>query len=340
MSTPPELRSLQAAIWGGSIPLEIHLEPSDSRTYDETDPFFIHHPRLSYLPFLLPKLHSFFSSSLVEENIEAQDGWFSFENVPLKWHYPLGLLYDLFSGAEAAQSPSQKGSTSHESDSNDDPDGENSTLPWRLVLHYSDWPDDHLVRLDAEGKVMHDAFINSVKEADFIRNGTAKGIMSLSKADSTQLWTSVEERMYKVFFVPSGLCLSHGSTKSMNYTDKFAAFNPIYQRLVTGQGAPLRNVPLRVYLPSSPSDSQPTSNHLKVVQGLIPPIQPNSRDAQTLGTALHSMLPTLFPSRRTPILAKPVLHGAVVPLSANVEELLRCAAYLDGWIHLGVMMIT
>lgn len=43
--------------------------------------------------------------------------------------------------------------------------------------------------------MLHDAFINSVKEADFLRNGTAKGIMSLSKDDSTQLWNAVQQRM-------------------------------------------------------------------------------------------------------------------------------------------------
>lgn len=67
-------------------------------------------------------------------------------------------------------------------------------LPWRLVVHFSDWPDDDLIRLDPDGRVIHDAFINSVKEADFLRNGTAKGIMTLSKEDSDGLWTSVQER--------------------------------------------------------------------------------------------------------------------------------------------------
>lgn len=64
------------------------------------------------------------------------------------------------------------------------------------MLHFSDWPDEQLVRLDAEGKVIHDAFINGVKEADFLRNGTGKGIMALSKEDSTTLWQSVMERMF------------------------------------------------------------------------------------------------------------------------------------------------
>ena len=72
----------------------------------------------------------------------------------------------------------------------------NSSLPWQLTLHFSDWPDQDLVRLDKDGLVMHDAFINSVKEADFLRNGTAKGIMSLSKEDSSGLWNAVEKGKY------------------------------------------------------------------------------------------------------------------------------------------------
>ena len=148
----------------------------------------IHHPRLSYLPFLLPRLHAFYNHILINPDVIPYDGWFSFEDVPLKWQYPLGLLYDLFSGA----SPSQgSGSSASDHESAEEQEGK---LPWRLTLHFSEWPEQALVRLDAEGKMLHDAFINSVKEADFLRNGTAKGIMSLSKDDSTQLWNAVQER--------------------------------------------------------------------------------------------------------------------------------------------------
>ncbi len=74
--------------------------------------------------------------------------------------------------------------------------GGGGVRPWLLVLHYTEWPDEQLVRLDGEGKVLHDAFINSVKEADFLRNGTAKGIMALSKDDSTRMWRAVQDRMF------------------------------------------------------------------------------------------------------------------------------------------------
>ncbi|MCJ1253077.1 autophagy protein 5 [Lignoscripta atroalba] len=304
MTTPKDLKNLQESVWNGSLPLEIRLSPSDCRVYDQADPYLIHYHRLSYLPLLLPRLHTFFHPFLIDPVIPSQDGWFSFEGVPLKWHYPIGLLYDLFSGSSPSQAPNQRPF------SEDTPD----PLPWKLVLHFTEWPDEQLVRLDAEGKVLHDAFINSVKEADFLRNGTGKGIMTLSKDDSTQLWKAVQDH-------------------------DFATYNPIAQKLLHAQGAPLRHLPLRIYLPSSPSVTEPASGHLKVVQSLITPSLPNSREQQTLGMVLHSLLPSLFPSRRTPILAKPMLHGAVVPMGASVEELVRGVSYLDGWIHLGVMMI-
>ncbi|KAL9605097.1 MAG: hypothetical protein Q9219_000031 [cf. Caloplaca sp. 3 TL-2023] len=308
MTTQKSSVSLQDAIWNGSIPLDIRLAPSECRVYDQADSYLVQYPRLSYLPFLLPRLHAFFTSFLIDPTASSYEGWFSYEDVPLKWHYPLGLLYDLFAGAPPAQT-NTSGHHDH-SPSEQRP----SILPWRLTLHFTEWPVEQLVQPDPDGKVLHDAFINSVKEADFLRNGTAKGIMSLSKNDSTQLWTAVQEH-------------------------KRSAFDPISQKLLYAQGAQLRHIPLKVYLPSSPSASEPLSGHLRVIQSLITPYVRGTKEHQTLGTAMHTLLPTLFPSRKTPIIAKPVLHGAVVPLGSPIEGLLREAAYLDGWLHVGLVMM-
>jgi autophagy-related protein 5 len=62
-------------------------------------------------------------------------------------------------------------------------------------------------------------------------------------------------------------------------------------------------------------------------------------EIQTLGSALNQMLPSLFPSRRDPILAEPILHGASLPFRAPLEEVMRVAAYADGWIHLSIVML-
>lgn len=149
-------------------------------------------------------MHSFFSQSLIHPDCEPHLGWFSFEGVPLKWHYPIGLLYDLYSGAEPVtrssstednptQSISLAGKNYHPSADTEGGTPSPGPLPWRLTLHFADWPDEDLVRLDAEGLVMHDAFINSVKEADSLRYRDAKGIMSLSKEDSAGLWTAIQD---------------------------------------------------------------------------------------------------------------------------------------------------
>lgn len=57
---------------------------------------------------------------------------------------------------------------------------------------------------------------------------------------------------------------------------------------------------------------------------------------QTLGAALRRLLPRLFPSSRDPVLADVILHGASVPFHAPLEELMREAAYPDGWLCLVV----
>jgi autophagy-related protein 5 len=86
----------------------------------------------------------------------------SYEDVPLKWHYPLGLLYDLYAGAEPYYPPSPK--DSNEGSEEHDEVRDEVGLPWKLTVHFSDYPKDQMIQLDAEGKHLHDLYINSVKE--------------------------------------------------------------------------------------------------------------------------------------------------------------------------------
>lgn len=195
------LADLQKKIWNGSIPLEIRLAASDCRTYDESDPYLVQPPRLSYLAFLLPQLHAFFLDRLINPEVSAHEAWLSFEGVPLKWHYPLGLLYDLFSGAEPANFDSQGKEDMVASQVTVENVSGATPLPWRLTVHFTDYPADQLIQLDAGGRALLDSYVNAVKEADFIRNGTARTVMSLSKEDSDNLWHAVQTRRYQIYAV-------------------------------------------------------------------------------------------------------------------------------------------
>ena len=147
--------------------------------------------------------------------------------MPLKYHYPVGLLHDLFSGNAAADAD------------DDDQVGAEAGKPWRLVVSYSEFPADMLMGLDAEGRVVKDCYVNAVKEvrfcdpsfiltrfddgrmsvgrwtwmlidakqADVIRNGKGNVYMGLSKDDSDTLWQAVQDRKFFIsllfYFPPS-----------------------------------------------------------------------------------------------------------------------------------------
>lgn len=166
--------------------------------------------------------------------------------------------------------------------------------------------------------------MQSVKEADYLRNGSAKTMMMLSKEDSNAMWESVRHH-------------------------RLSEFSPLYRKLVhPHSGESIRHIPLKAYIPQAPNQhaapdsvagSSTARGSLRVVQGLVPPQAVNSRMPQTLGTALHSLLPKLFPSRTLAIHARPVLHGAVVPLNTRLEDLMKEAVFCDGFLHIAIIIM-
>ena len=198
-------------------------------------------------------------------------------------------------------------------------------LPWRLVVN------------DGLGWDISDTFLNSAKEADFVRNGNANQIMKMSKDDTTSLWHAVIDNDY-------------------------AAFARVNNRLLNAPTA-LKHVPVRIYIPlSEPTsgeegeggggENEPTqtpegparkdgdaaAGSFKIVQALVQPVGADRRP-KLLGPALKEMMPMLFPSSRDPVLANVIMHGASVPFEAPLEELMRDAAYPDGWLCLVVVVL-
>jgi autophagy-related protein 5 len=150
----------------------------------------------------------------------------------------------LYSGAEpfhpSSESPPSPTQLSSKSDD------EKKAIPWRLTLHASSYPTTHLIPLDNSNRHIHDLFIHSVKEADYLRTGTGKTVMFLSQADSTQLWDAVVKH-------------------------DFSLFNPINQKLLNPQGVNLRHLPVRLYLPHAGGSGsvEEEGGTLRIVQSLV-----------------------------------------------------------------------
>ncbi|KAJ4125063.1 autophagy protein 5 [Fusarium equiseti] len=139
--------------------------------------------------------------------------------------------------------------------------------------------------------------------------------MKMSKENTTQLWNSVIDNDH-------------------------TSYSRINSRLLNAPTA-LKHVPVRIYVPTNGPESSATHPEhatFKVIQSLVTATG-SDRRPKLLGQALKEVLPGLFPSSRDPILAKVVMHGAGVPFDAPVEELMREAAYPDGWLCLVVIVL-
>ena len=88
----------------------------------------------------------------------------------MKWHFPIGLLYDLYSGAsEQLRDEQDNDRNTGAYTSAEEPGALKGPKAWKLTLHFENWPKEALAHLDSEGKVMRDAFTNSVKEVGYLR---------------------------------------------------------------------------------------------------------------------------------------------------------------------------
>ncbi|KAJ1921693.1 autophagy protein 5 [Mycoemilia scoparia] len=183
------------------------------------------------------------------------------EGVPLKWHYPIGLLYDIHVNAvkkaqklvrtmDEGYRDSPRSTNSHSPPLSGE---ESVTIPWSVTLHLRKFPSDKLIR-SPTSQTMRDMHMAM---ADYIRHGSTKRVMDLSKDDQTQLLDGLESHSFEQYHAIQTFLSSPTSTVSHNSSNN---------------GLP-RNIPIRWHI--FPKGSfQP--DHAIILQDLIPPTSPQS----------------------------------------------------------------
>mmetsp|Transcript_14608 Transcript_14608/g.37494 ORF Transcript_14608/g.37494 Transcript_14608/m.37494 type:complete len:299 (-) Transcript_14608:1852-2748(-) len=122
--------------------------------------------RCSYLPAVAEQLLQHFQRVLPPGE---HTPWFDHCGVPLKWHIPIGVLYDILHTERSTATP----------------------LPWELTVHYRSFPSQELITCD-DVTTPRSAFVNSLKEAAFALTGSSSAIMNwLGRLEDT--WRHVQD---------------------------------------------------------------------------------------------------------------------------------------------------
>jgi autophagy-related protein 5 len=98
---------------------------------------------------LIPALVDYFSPNVIERSTDEElrcSAWFDFEGVPLKWHWPVGIIYDYHTAWTRLQGSSRE-----------------QYGTWKISLHFTEYPSEELIPVP-EDLVLQDYLINAVKE--------------------------------------------------------------------------------------------------------------------------------------------------------------------------------
>ncbi|CAG8609105.1 10404_t:CDS:2 [Ambispora gerdemannii] len=333
MTTAPQ-NPITRAIWDGTLPIKFSLDATEAAALGAKtiiEPYFVFRGSRGgaggvYLSMNLhlinrlqmctyeDQIRKYFVDMALNFIGDDAEIWYDVDGTPLKWHYPIGLLFDLHTG--------------YRPDSNSPP-----PLPWPVTVHFKNFPADKLIRAQ-EIDATQDFFMSMIKEADFLRNGSTKKVMNLSKNDQTQLW----DGLWSIFIVlfTSFVCILHKCLNNLincnqiYRTENYERFWSVNYRLVINDGQMPRHIPLRIYLPEN----------CPVIQEPVTPVDENGNQL-TLGDVLHQILPDLFPSPvagENNSTAAPVIHGVIPQLEMPIVWASQNLCYPDNFLHIVVLM--
>lgn len=175
-----EDREILREIWEGRLPVSFSLATEEVTTPIAPDPFYMMVPRLTFFPLVTEKVRRHFVRYVIPEKHDCEM-WLEFEKHPLKWHYPVGLLYDLFVT--------------------------DSALPWQITVHFDKFPEKVLLKCPSKDAV-ESHLMSSLKESDAMKH--KNHIMSLmQERDHNQLWLGLLHDKFDQFWSVNRKLMEH-----------------------------------------------------------------------------------------------------------------------------------
>jgi len=241
-----EDREILREIWDGKIPVSFHLADEELDTIQQPEAFYLMVPRMSYFPLVTDKVRKHFARHVHTENQESEM-WLKYNGQPLKWHYPIGVLVDLYAYDAA--------------------------LPWCLTVHFQKFPENELLHCPSKDAV-EAYYMSTIKEADALKH-RGQIISNMQKRDHNQLWLGLQNDKFDQFWTINKKLMERSNDDYFKFipyrihqTDK-----PFLQRLFrpigeTGEVLSLRNL----ISENIPEALDPQRNLRIIIQGIEPPL--------------------------------------------------------------------
>ena len=162
------------------------MAQKDVAAVTEPFPLYLMIDRLSYFPLVFDRLKAHF---LGTAPATLDEMWLEYNGEPLKWHFTVGTLFDMFCV------------------------GGGATVPWNVTVHVSSFPEEELLRLSGLQAVKSN-FMSSLKEANYLKHGDGSKVMGLSRVDQDNLWHTIgsDETGFDKFWEVNGQLLGEKAT--------------------------------------------------------------------------------------------------------------------------------
>ena len=203
-----EIDDVQSLSWHGQIPAELSLSRYDVTDLKAPEPIYLMLPRMGYLHTASREAIAEFQKSSLSaltlgggsgDDVVSSGGrnsssssssssssgvssvWFSYQGTPLKFHLPVGVLFDVHNVRNGVLGVASS-----------------AVLPWKITVHFTSYPADVLLMYDGEHTI-ESSFSQSLKQALYLEHGNSKVAMSISKDHHLQLWESVKTNNFELY---------------------------------------------------------------------------------------------------------------------------------------------
>ncbi|KFD53668.1 hypothetical protein M514_05373, partial [Trichuris suis] len=179
--------AVRRQVWEGRVPVCFCAAPNEFTCIERPKNIYMLVPRNSYFPLVTGKVFKYIAT-FVEPPFESEF-WLEYNGIPLRWYYPVGLLFDLMK--------------------------QGSSDLWQITVHVKDYPREELFACSSL-QVVEAHFIQTVKQADQIKH-RSRVMNSIQKHGQKQLWNAMVTSRFDQFWEVNRLLMQNSEDEPIRH---------------------------------------------------------------------------------------------------------------------------